>query len=123
GQLVATDYLLSGQGVVYAYQGGIDPRRLALGPGRLLAVAEIRQAIAEGREAFDLLRGNEPFKAHLRAQPRATIDYRVAGDGLTSRVRHAAWLARREARHWIRQGLQLADDARRFTYTPTANHA
>ena len=36
GQPVAAEYHLTGDGVVYAYQGGIEPARLAVEPGGLI---------------------------------------------------------------------------------------
>ncbi|HND55932.1 MAG TPA: GNAT family N-acetyltransferase, partial [Pirellulaceae bacterium] len=78
GEPVAAELLLVGHDVLYAYQSGIAPERLESQPGRLLHVALLRQAIAERRRAFDFLRGDEPYKAHWRAEPLTQLELRVA---------------------------------------------
>lgn len=44
------------------YQGGWDPTFAALSVGRALIADAVRRAFAEGRRAFRLLRGAEPYK-------------------------------------------------------------
>ena len=77
GSPVAAEYHLAGPDATYAYQGGVDPRRLDEEPGRLSNMLTIRRAIEQGHRQFDFLRGDEPYKAHWRAIPRATYDYRI----------------------------------------------
>ncbi len=71
GRPIAVDYQLAGEKSIDAYQGGIDPNRLDLEPGRLLLIRGIQSAIAEGKTTYDLLRGDEPYKAHWCAKSRA----------------------------------------------------
>jgi CelD/BcsL family acetyltransferase involved in cellulose biosynthesis len=78
GEPVAAEYHFAGDGVTYAYQGGVDPARLDDEPGRLSNIATLRAAIAEGHAAFDFLRGDEPYKAHWRATPHATVHVRIS---------------------------------------------
>ena len=47
----------------------------------------IRAAIEEGHTTFDFLRGDEPYKAHWRATPRATVDYRICPDRRLAKLR------------------------------------
>ncbi len=70
GRPIAAEYHLIGDRTVYAYQSGIAPDRLELEPGRLAVLATIREAIDDGRQCYDFLRGDEPYKAHWRASPR-----------------------------------------------------
>lgn len=84
GTPAAAEYHFAGTDTTYAYQGGVDPERLTEEPGRLSNIATLQQAIAEGHQSFDFLRGDEPYKAHWRATPRGTIDWRIAAP------RHAA---------------------------------
>ncbi len=72
GAPVAAEYHFAGPTSTFAYQGGVDPERLDEEPGRLSQIAAIQHAIAEGHQTFDFLRGDEPYKAHWRAQPHAT---------------------------------------------------
>lgn len=102
GRPIAAEYHLAGDDAVYAYQAGIDPDALQVEPGRLISIAVIRQAIAEGRRAIDFLRGDEPYKAHWRAEPRASLEFRIASRRLASRCRHGAWLAQDRMKQWVK---------------------
>lgn len=84
---------MAGDGVVYGYQSGVAPEALEDEPGRIAAVATLQLAIADGYHAFDFMRGDEPYKAHWRAEPQTTVEYRVAAPRMTSRLRQTAWIA------------------------------
>ncbi len=45
------------------YQGGFEPTLARLSLGTVLTARAMQTAIAEGREVFDFLRGDEPYKA------------------------------------------------------------
>lgn len=104
-RLVAAEYHLAGDGVIYVYQGGIDPEALHAEPGRLITLATLRRAIAMGYRAFDFLRGDEPYKAHWRAEPQPTLDVRIIPDRVAARLRHQFWVTGREVRRWLKTGL------------------
>jgi CelD/BcsL family acetyltransferase involved in cellulose biosynthesis len=108
GRAVAAEYQVLGNGVVYAYQSGIEPTALEHEPGRLIMLATLRLAIAEGRHALDFLRGDESYKAHWRAHPRPTQEIRVVADNPTARLRHNLWLAGDNVKAWIKSGLRLS---------------
>jgi CelD/BcsL family acetyltransferase involved in cellulose biosynthesis len=105
GDPVAAEYHLAGSHTTYAYQGGVDPDRLADEPGQLSTICSLQQAIAEGHRSFDLLRGDEPYKAHWRAVPRPTLRLIAAPARRWPRLRHGAWMsmqrARRLAKHVV----------------------
>jgi CelD/BcsL family acetyltransferase involved in cellulose biosynthesis len=103
---VAAEYQVLGDGVVYAYQSGIEPEALVHEPGRLITLATLRLAIAEGRRAFDFLRGDESYKAHWRAYPRPTCEIRVVANTRGARLRHHVWLAGEGMKTWLRNGLK-----------------
>jgi CelD/BcsL family acetyltransferase involved in cellulose biosynthesis len=105
GRPVAVEYQVLGDRSVYAYQSGIDPDALDHEPGRLITMATLKMAIAEGRRAFDFLRGDELYKAHWRATPRATQDIRLIPDARAARLRHQVWLAGSSLKDWLRDGL------------------
>jgi hypothetical protein len=65
-------------------------------------MAILRQMIAEGFHSFDLLRGNEPYKMHWRAEPRPTVDICVLPGKATDRFRYSMWLAGDAMRSWLR---------------------
>lgn len=90
GKPAAAEYHLVGDGVVYAYQAGLDPERIGQEPGRLAGIAIIRQAIDDGFATYDLLRGDEPYKAHWRAVPLPTEYVSIIAPCWTSRLRYIA---------------------------------
>jgi CelD/BcsL family acetyltransferase involved in cellulose biosynthesis len=102
GRPVSADYNLVGNGVIYAYQGGMDPAALKDEPGNLLTIMTIRNAIREGYAAYDLLRGDEPYKAHWRAMPRESFGVRVIRRSHVAQVRNLAWLANHHTRQWAK---------------------
>ena len=107
GSPIAAEYHLAGGKIIYAYQAGLDPDRLDHEPGRLAAIATIRAAIAEGATAIDFLRGDEPYKAHWRAEPRPTIDVNVVPSRSGARLRHGMVNAGSSVKDWLKAGLEL----------------
>jgi len=105
GRPLAAEYALTGDGVVYAYQSGVDPDAIELSPGRLSHVAMLRQAIDQGDSAIDFLRGDEPYKAHWRAQPRKCLEIRVVPDRALAQIRHGIWRTGVGLKQWIRTTL------------------
>jgi CelD/BcsL family acetyltransferase involved in cellulose biosynthesis len=119
GRPVAAEYLLSDARGRYAYQGGIDPDALDLEPGRLAAIVMLRQAIDEGCAFYDFLRGDEEYKAHLRAEPRSIITLRLWSARPSVRLRRRVWQAidtsrrtRRSVRQWLKSRLQGGQDSK-----------
>jgi len=98
GQPAAAEYHLADSKTTFAYQGGIDPDRLDEEPGRLSMIVTIQHAIDEGHLAFDLLRGDEPYKAHWRATARPTTDFQIVPPRNSARWRYQAWSYMRSAR-------------------------
>lgn len=106
GRPVAAEYQLLGMHAVYAYQSGIDPAALECEPGRLAMMATLRRAIEDGYRWFDLLRGDEPYKAHWRARPRASLEICVFPGHGADWLRQCALVAGQQARRWLHQGSQ-----------------
>jgi hypothetical protein len=105
---VAAEYQVTGTDVVYAYQSGIDPAALEFEPGRLVMMATLERAIAEGFRAFDLLRGDEPYKPHWRAQPRPSVQVTILPGRGTDWLKHGALVAQQQVRAWLKAGWNLA---------------
>ena len=91
GKPIAAEYQFVDTKAVYAYQAGIDLAMDEYSPGKLSMMAAIQFAIANDCEFFDLLRGNEPYKANWRAVPLDCFDLRVWQDGITGRFAWAMW--------------------------------
>ena len=79
-------------GVYYVYQTGMATELLEESPGWLMQSAAIHAAIELGCRTYDLLRGNEPYKGHLGAEPLATVDLRIVSRRLAPQLRHTAWV-------------------------------
>lgn len=90
GRPAAADYQFAGNTTTFAYQGGLDPHRLEEEPGRLSLIALIKAAMDEGKAKLDLLRGDEPYKPHWRAQPKPTCHLRVVPQRRSAVVRAEA---------------------------------
>ncbi|MGI9456312.1 MAG: GNAT family N-acetyltransferase [Aeoliella sp.] len=107
GQPVAAEYHFAGGRTTYAYQGGLDPDRLDEEPGRLSMIRSLQHAITEGHRTFDLLRGDEPYKAHWRATPKETFHVQVIPSRAGAKWRYQAWNSMRGAARWVRQVTHL----------------
>jgi len=94
--------------ITYAYQAGIDPDRLDDEPGSLMQIAVIRQAIEQGKVAVDFMRGDEPYKAHWRAEPRKCHHIRVVANTAAGRIRHGIWTTQTQVKTWLKAGLTRA---------------
>ncbi len=102
GRPIAAEHALREGGVDYVYQAGLDPDYLREEPGRLTTTALIHGAVADGMHGYDFLRGDEPYKAHWRAQPRRLVTWRVVPRRAIPQLRHSAWLAGGAMKHWLR---------------------
>jgi len=111
GTPAAAEYHLADGATTYAYQGGVDPDRLDAEPGRLSMIPCLRQAIEERHQRLDFLRGDEPYKAHWRATPRAMWNYRVVPDRHVARLRDRVWSVADTLGDWARQGAQLVNSS------------
>lgn len=96
GRPAAAEYHFAGARATYAYQGGVDPDRLAEEPGQLSTICSIKRAIDEGHTQFDFLRGDEPYKAHWRAVPKQALRMVAVPPRLWPRLRHRTWSGARE---------------------------
>ena len=108
GRPVAAEYALAGDGVIYAYQSGVDPDALDHSPGRLSHIVMLREAIEQGYRAVDFLRGDEPYKPHWRAQPRPGVEIRVVPDQAGAQLRHGLWRVGTGMKEWVKGGLRMA---------------
>ncbi len=83
GDTVAVIYAFAHRRRWYGYLNGFDPEFAKLSPGSTLLAHVLEQAIAEGAEAFDFLRGEESYKLSWTARPK--INYRVSLKPATDR--------------------------------------
>jgi CelD/BcsL family acetyltransferase involved in cellulose biosynthesis len=65
----------------YCYQGGIEPSVMDIEPGKMSNVWMMSQAESQGIQAIDFLRGDEPYKKQLKANPKPICDLWFARPG------------------------------------------
>jgi hypothetical protein len=104
----AAEYHFTDGATTFAYQGGVDPERLPEEPGRLSMIRCLQAAISEGQRSLDFMRGDEPYKAHWRAVPQSTFDYRVVPNRRLARLRGRVLLWSDSVVDWIRQAAPQA---------------
>jgi CelD/BcsL family acetyltransferase involved in cellulose biosynthesis len=102
GKPAAAEYHLLGGGMVYVYQSGLDPDAMECRPGKLLNLLLMRRAIERGYRAYDLLRGDEAYKARFYAQARPMVQYRVVPHRPVAQIRHTLWRAGSNMKKWLR---------------------
>ena len=69
---LAVVYTLCEGSTVFCYLQGYDPQFASLSPGTHLMFSAMEDAMLSGMKKFDLLRGEESYKHHWRAQSEAT---------------------------------------------------
>jgi CelD/BcsL family acetyltransferase involved in cellulose biosynthesis len=106
GAPAAAEYHFADSQATYAYQGGVDPDRLAEEPGRLSTILCLQRAMQEGHKYLDFLRGDEPYKAHWRAEARPTYDYRVVPNRRLARLRGRVLTFTGAVTDWVRASVQ-----------------
>jgi CelD/BcsL family acetyltransferase involved in cellulose biosynthesis len=70
--MVAVVYTLFERATMFCYLQGYDPEFGHLSPGTYLMFSVMEDAIRSGMSKFDLLRGQEAYKQHWRAEIEAT---------------------------------------------------
>jgi hypothetical protein len=101
GKPFVVEYLTAAGDTVYYYQCGLDVSRLHDSPGRLGAIVSLRLAIDGGYRVFDMLRGDEPYKAHFRAKPNPCLEVRAVPALFAARARYGLWRAGSSAKRWL----------------------
>jgi CelD/BcsL family acetyltransferase involved in cellulose biosynthesis len=88
------------------YQAGFDPAWGRYSVGFLLLAETVREAIAEGAAEYDLLLGDEPFKARFATAQRLGRSVLLAPPFSRPRLRATAraWLTRLRSRTTPRRG-------------------
>lgn len=106
GEIEAVLYCMAmGRRTCY-YQAGFEPSLARLSLGTVLTAHAIRSSIGEGREEFDFLRGDEPYKERWtggasRMNTRRLIAKSSAMLALAKRARDIEHAAETRAKHWM----------------------
>jgi len=108
GRPAATNLAFTAGDRAYAYQMGMEPELSRLEPGKILAQAMLRDAFESGIRHWDFLRGDEPYKGHLRAVPTPQITLQAVAPATLAQVRSSVWAAGLQVKDWIKAGLSMA---------------
>mgnify|MGYP002623071334 FL=1 len=110
GTPAAADYCLADNDTVYCYQGGVDPTRLDLEPGRISKIYMLKAAREEGMVAFDWLRGDEPYKSHWRAAEVPCLELRIVARRAVAKLRNRVWLAGGRVKRMLSNQAESGED-------------
>lgn len=86
----------------FCYQSGIDPDYLEYEPGKLANVLILRDAEKFGIRYVDFLRGDEPYKQLLKANPTPIQDWTFTRPDLDGIARHFWMSSRDKVRHFAK---------------------
>jgi CelD/BcsL family acetyltransferase involved in cellulose biosynthesis len=84
-------YTMSMGPSTFFYQAGFDPAHKTISPGTLLVASMIKRAIEEGRDHFDFLRGDEPYKRRWKPQREHKNYRRISAVGGPTGQLGARW--------------------------------
>jgi CelD/BcsL family acetyltransferase involved in cellulose biosynthesis len=79
----------------FCYQAGIDPLAMEHEPGKLANIYMLKSAERFGIRHVDFLRGDEPYKQQLKANPKPLANWTITRPGLSGRADHM-WLGAKE---------------------------
>ncbi len=108
GETQASLYCFAYGDRVCYYQGGFEPTLARLSLGTVLTARAMQAAIAEKREVFDFLRGDEPYKEKWTSQSHPNLRRIITRPGLvvSALARQAQGLEERVERRgkaWMRR--------------------
>ena len=107
GRPIGVEYCLLDADTTYVYQGGIEPNAHKESPGHLMTMALIRHSIASSRTTYDLLRGDEPYKAAWNAQPQPTVKLRISANRTAAHLRQGVLMAGATMKNWVKSGMTM----------------
>ena len=101
--VIAAELHFIGQnGRSYCYSTGYDINQMELEPGRLLNVCVLQHVHESTWLGVDLLRGDEPYKQRMKAEPRKLIRMRAVAPAIVPRLFDAAWRTQFVLKQWMR---------------------
>ena len=101
GEPIAAEYQFMNNDTLYAYQSGVSSEHAAIGPGNLSILATIRYCIDNGIKRIDLMRGDEPYKRHWKAESSDCHHVSSWPAGFTGRVEFGIQRLRGVASDWL----------------------
>lgn len=95
--------IIGGDRNLYVYNSGYDTSFSDLDPGIVLHTRLLRYAHDEGLAGIDYLRGDEPYKSRMKANPRRLLKLRAFAPAWRPRLRRAAWVTRFGLKQFVRK--------------------
>ncbi|GAA5505311.1 hypothetical protein Rcae01_00755 [Novipirellula caenicola] len=103
GRIIGSELGILSDDLLYIYSSGFDLDASKLEPGRILAVNTLKYVHDQGLRGVEYMRGDEPYKARIGAQPTPLLQLRVVAPRWWARVCHSAWSAQFELKQWARR--------------------
>lgn len=88
---------------VWMYQSGVDVDYLNLEPGHLVFTGSMMQAIQDGCQYFDFLRGDEPYKSKWNAVRHSVLTTKFVPNRLISKCRFQWWNTKKHVKNWTKK--------------------
>jgi CelD/BcsL family acetyltransferase involved in cellulose biosynthesis len=88
GKPIAADIGFRSADRWYCYQAGIDPEAMEHEPGKLANIMILRDAERFGIRFVDFLRGDEPYKEQLKANPNPMMNWTFTRPGMKGATGH-----------------------------------
>jgi CelD/BcsL family acetyltransferase involved in cellulose biosynthesis len=101
GKPIAADIGFRSKDSWMCYQAGIDPEAIDLQPGKMANVLMLRDAEKFGLKVVDFLRGDEPYKEQLKANPYSVYDLYLSPPTLTGSGRAMVRRGRCILKKWM----------------------
>lgn len=99
-QVAAVGVGFLGRDTLYLYQCGMDPELSSDQPGWLLNLLMVRECQQRGIANYNLMRGDEPYKACLGARPQKCDRLRFVPRRTIPQIRYHVWEAGAQLRDW-----------------------
>ncbi len=107
GVPVAAQFSMVDENAWYYYQSGMAPDASDLRPGVSLFCHAIRQTIETGRNRFDMMRGDEPYKMRWRAELKASQEIRACSNRTASQIRNQVYKAGITFKNLVKSGFGI----------------
>jgi CelD/BcsL family acetyltransferase involved in cellulose biosynthesis len=101
GEPFGAHLVLHDSGKTFLYLAGILAEKAKLEPGHFLITFLVRRAIEQGREVFDFLRGDQPYKKYWGAVPNQLQTIRFVSRSTVPTAINQGFRFLREVKHQI----------------------
>ena len=90
GQPIGMQLCFLDSETTYYYQSGLDPEFREHQPGSMMIWHNIQQSIERGAKTYDMMRGDESYKARWKAKPKSAVRLQAFSPSAESQLRKYA---------------------------------